>query len=35
MKRLEVEMKKFIGDKKFYTYLFAIVIPIVLQQFIT
>ncbi len=28
-------MKKFIGDKKFYTYLFAIVIPIVLQQFIT
>lgn len=28
-------MKKFIGDKKFYKYLFAIVIPIVLQQFIT
>ncbi len=28
-------MRKFIGDKKFYKYLFAIVIPIVLQQFIT
>ncbi len=28
-------MSKFIGDKKFYKYLFAIVIPIVLQQFIT
>lgn len=28
-------MKKFIGDKKFYRYLFVIVIPIVLQQFIT
>ncbi len=28
-------MKKFIGDKKFYKMLFAIVMPIVLQQFIT
>lgn len=28
-------MKKFIGDKKFYRLLFAIVMPIVLQQFIT
>lgn len=28
-------MKKFIGDRKFYKMLFAIVIPIVLQQFIT
>ena len=28
-------MKKFIGDKKFYKMLFAVVIPIVLQMFIT
>ncbi len=28
-------MKKFIGDKKFYRMLFAIMMPIVLQQFIT
>lgn len=28
-------MRKFIGDKKFYRLLFAIVMPIVLQQFIT
>ena len=28
-------MRKFIGDKKFYQLLFAIVMPIVLQQFIT
>lgn len=28
-------MKKFIGDKKFYKMLLAIVMPIVLQQFIT